>query len=162
MKSWLLILLITANAAAWAADAPKVVGPQEDVDAIFEMFTGMSAARNTGDADQVAQFYHPDMLIMTRGRALLEGREGARVFYQENYAPDSSRELYSDVIELQVLGDIAIVAGRFLVVDEPADVEDPGYYLLVLKKTDEGRWTIYRDMDTPSPDGLVLKGDGAP
>ena len=51
---------------------------------------------------------------------------------------------------------MAIVIGRFLVIDEAKGVEDPGYYLIVLRKNSLGEWRIYRDIDTPSPDGMSL------
>jgi len=49
------------------------------------------------------------------------------------------------------------VTGKFLAVDPGKGVEDPGYYLIVLRKDSHGAWRIYRDIDTPSPDGLSLK-----
>jgi hypothetical protein len=53
---------------------------------------------------------------------------------------------------------MATMIGRFLVVDEAKGIEDPGNYLIVLRK-DNGAWRIFRDIDTPSPDGLALMPD---
>jgi len=155
----LLILVFSAAFMMQVANAdtgPIFEGPQEEIDAINTLFKQWGEARDAGDAEAVAGFYSEDMLIMSRNRALLEGREGAQTFYIENYSEGSNRKLYNAIKELRVLGDMAIVIGRFLVIDEAKGVEDPGYYLIVLRKNSLGEWRIYRDIDTPSPDGMSL------
>ena len=77
--------------------------------------------------------------------------------HRQYYGVKSGRKLYSSMAELRVFGDAAFVTGKFLAVDPGKGVEDPGYYLIVLRKDSHGAWRIYRDIDTPSPDGLSLK-----
>lgn len=131
-------------------------GPRYEIDAILAVFAEWERARNAGDIEGVVSIYHPDLQIMTRGRALLSGHAGARTFYAENYSPDSDRQLLSALSEVRVFGEAAIVIGRFLALDEIDGIEDPGYFLIVLRKNDQCMWRIYRDIDTPSPDGLLL------
>lgn len=136
-------------------------GSQEDIAAIQNVFARWAKARDAGDVDGVVAVHHPDMLIMTRNREILVGHEGVRRFYAENYAESSDRVLLSSVRELRVFDDVAVVIGRFLALDPGKAIEDPGYYLILLRKNADGQWLIYRDIDTPSPDGLALKTETA-
>jgi uncharacterized protein (TIGR02246 family) len=160
------LLILTAvvslswTSQAFSQDAPIFEGPQEELDAIFAVFAEWGRARDAGDVEAVVAVHHPDMLIMNRNRAILVGHDGVRTFYAENYSEKSDRKLYSDMSELRVFGDVATAIGRFLVSDEENGIEDPGYYLILLRKNADGAWKIYRDIDTPSPDGLELKPPG--
>ena len=146
----LLLLMLIVMPPVNATEAPVFEGPQSEIDSILNMFQQWESARASGDTNAVAALYHEDMLIMTRGRSLLEGRAGAKVFYSENYTDNSDRELNSSMMELRVFGEIAIVTGQFLVRDDNQGIEDPGYYLIILRKDSVGNWRIYRDIDTPS------------
>ena len=140
-----------------AQDGPIYEGPQEDIDAVLAVFAEWGRARDAGEVEGVVAVHDDDMQIMTRNRAILLGHDGVRTFYAENYASGSERQLFSDLSELRVLGDVAIAVGRFLAIDESKGIEDPGYYLIILRRDGNGAWKIYRDIDTPSPDGLALK-----
>jgi len=163
MKSRLTTIMVAVclswTGLVFSGDSPVFEGPQEDIDAILAVFAEWGRARNAGDVDGVVAVHHEDMLIMNRNREILKGHEGVRTFYAENYAQESNRQLLSDMSELRVLGDAAVAIGRFLVIDEENDIEDPGYYLIFLRKNTDGVWKIYRDIDTPSPDGLNLKAN---
>lgn len=141
---------------ATAVDAEVVLeGSEEDIAAIGAVFERWGEARDAGDIDGILSVHHPEMLIMTRNRALYRGHAGVRDFYTRHYGSGSERQLLSDVMEMRVVGDLALVIGRFLVLD--THVEDPGYYLILLRRDPDGAWLIYRDIDTPSPDGLTLQ-----
>ncbi len=164
MKSRLRILFIglcmscTTGGVLSAQGNPVFEGPQVEIDAILELLTQWGERRKASDIDGVIELHHPDVWIMTRDRAIIKGRDGARAFYIENYDAGSSREQYGSLTELRVFGNMATMIGRFLVVDKPKGIEDPGNYLIVLRK-DEDEWRIYRDIDTSSPDGLALIPD---
>ncbi len=132
-------------------------GTKEDIAAVMQVFADWGSARDAGNVDGVVAVHDPDMLIMTRDQTILRGHDGVRAFYAQNYYEGSTREMFNQVDELRVIGDVAIVIGRFLVIDTPKDVEAPDYYLIMLRKNENGAWKIYRDIDTPSPDGLLLK-----
>lgn len=161
MKSRLRVLIIgfcmscTTVGVVSAQDAPVFEGPQTEIDAILDLLTQWGERREAADIEGVIELHHPDVWIMTRDRAIIRGRDGARAFYLENYDAGSSRNQYGSLTELRVSGTMATMIGRFLVVDEPKGIEDPGNYLIVLRK-DDGAWRIFRDIDTPSPDGLTL------
>lgn len=148
------VVLLTLWAGAGAAAEAVFEGPEKDIAEINGVFERWGAARDAGDIEAILGVHHPDMLIMTRNQALYRGHDGVREFYTQHYGGGSERRLYSDLLEMRVVGDVAFVIGRFLVLDE--NVEDPGYYLILLRRSGEG-WLIYRDIDTPSPDGLSLR-----
>ncbi|MDX2221598.1 MAG: DUF4440 domain-containing protein [Rhodospirillaceae bacterium] len=154
----LLAVAMAAGAAAQSGPpAPILEGSKAEIDAILAVLGQWRERRDAGDIDGVMALHHPDVQIMTRGRALIQGRAGARAFYAENYAAGSSRKQYGALSELRVFGDAAVMTGCFLVIDAARGIEDPGYYIIVLRKDASGAWQIYRDIDTPSPDGLALK-----
>lgn len=156
LRASVAALLVATAAGAAAQQPPAFEGPQAEIDAVLEVFGQWRARRDAGDIDGVVALHHPDVRIMTRNRPIIEGQPGARAFYAENYAAGSSRRQYGALSELRVFGDVAVTSGRFLVVDEPRGIEDPGYYVIVLRKDGAGAWRIYRDIDTLSPDGLML------
>lgn len=154
---FVILMALIAAPTAIADDGPEFEGPQAEIDAIFALLGEMEKRRDAGDTDGVIALHHPDIRIMTRGREILTGPEGVRTFYGANYNEGSTRKLYSDLRELRVFGDVAMMMGRFLAVDPSEALEDPGYYVIILRKNKTGDWRVYRDIDTPSPDGLVLK-----
>lgn len=145
---------VTSNVAN--ASGPIMEGSKEDIDAVLKVFADWGSARDAGNVDGVVAVHDTDMLIMTRNQTILRGHEGVRAFYAQNYYEGSTREMFNQVDELRVIGDVAVVIGRFLVIDKPKNIEAPGYYLIMLRRNDSGEWKIYRDIDTPSPDGLLL------
>ncbi|MCB2106184.1 MAG: DUF4440 domain-containing protein [Rhodobacteraceae bacterium] len=154
----LVLGLALAIAAPAAAQQPPVMeGPQAEVDAVLALLKAWGERRNAGDVEGVVALHHPDVRIMTRDRAVLEGHDGVREFYGENYGSGTTRKQYGQLQELRVFDGVAFFSGTFLVVDEARGIEDPGRYVIILRKGDTGNWLIYRDIDTPSPDGLVLK-----
>jgi len=159
LKVFLLSWCMTCAAieSLSAQEPPVFEGPQTEIDAIRRLLTLWGERREAADIDGVIELHDPDVVIMTRDRSIIKGRSGARSFYQENYDTGSSRQQYGALQELRVFGNVGIMVGRFLVVDTKKGIEDPGYYLIVLRKNDDGDWRIYRDIDTPSPDGLALK-----
>ena len=159
MRQMIAITLFAIGlmAPAYAAEKTVFEGPQKEIDAILAVFAEWGKARDAGDVAGVVAVYHPEMRIMTRNQAEFVGHQGGREFYRQYYGVKSGRKLYSSMAELRVFGDAAFVTGKFLAVDPGKGVEDPGYYLIVLRKDSHGAWRIYRDIDTPSPDGLSLK-----
>ncbi|HPF27660.1 MAG: nuclear transport factor 2 family protein [Steroidobacteraceae bacterium] len=153
----LLVLSLAVAAPVRAVDKPVTEGPQTDIDAIVAVFGEWGKARDAGDIDGIVAVHHPEMKIITRNKALYAGHAGVRRFYSDHYDRDSKRQLFSNVEEIRVFGKVAFVIGRFLALDVAKDIVDPGYYLIVLRRNDAGDWLIYRDIDTPSPDGLALK-----
>ena len=144
-------------APVYAEQKTAFEGPQKEIDAILAVFTEWAKARDAGDVEGVVAIYHPEMRIMTRDQAEYVGHKGVREFYSQYYAVKSERKLYASMSELRVFGDAAFVTGKCLAVDLSKRVEDPGYYLIVVRKDKSGAWRLYRDIDTPSPDGLSLK-----
>ena len=153
----LMILALARTDALLSADGPILEGPQTEIDAIYSVLERWGRARDAGDIDGVVCVHHADAWIMTRDRAVLRGHTGVRSFYAQHYGQGSERRQYGSLTELRVFGDVAILIGRFLVIDESKDIVDPGNYLIVLRKDQSDAWRIYRDIDTPSPDGLNLR-----
>ncbi len=166
MRVIVLLLALTATAApiahpAIAEEPPRISGPQADVEAIFDVVARWSAARDAGDVEGVVAAHSDDVLIMTRNRAVYRGAEGVRNFYRDSYGEPGQRRLLGDMMELTVSGDLATMVGRFLVIEEAAakdgeELREGGYYLIVFRREADG-WKAWRDIDTPSPDGLALE-----
>jgi ketosteroid isomerase-like protein len=66
--------------------------------------------------------------------------------------------IVTEIDSVDVVGDIAVTTGTFRVTRAPEDgvagLDHGGRWLSVMRKID-GKWKMWRDMDTPSPDADV-------
>ena len=72
---------------------------------------------------------------------------------------DYEMNAISEVDSIDIVGDVAVLVGIFRVTrhaeDGVAGLDHAGRWLAVMKKVD-GKWLMWRDIDTPSPDANVL------
>jgi ketosteroid isomerase-like protein len=135
--------------------------------ALAEQLTRSSWAANgensdnfrTRDLDKMADHVTPDVISVPANRRALRSREELKAWYAKRMG-DYDMNVESRVDAIDIVGDLAIVAGVFRVTRRPEQglpgVDHAGRYLAVYKKGDDGKWRVWRDMDTPSPDADVF------
>jgi len=135
----------------------------EDEAALVAMMTRYSwhedaDSYHSGDLDQLAGMYAPDALSMPANKPALWGREQIKEYYAARTG-DYVMHAISEVDSIDIVGDIAVVAGIFRVTRAPQDgvaaVDHAGRWLAVMKRID-GRWYMWRDLDSPGPDADKL------
>jgi ketosteroid isomerase-like protein len=108
--------------------------------------------------DQLVDAYVPNALSMPANHRALRGHDEIRAWYARRTG-DYEMNVVSEVDAVDIVGDLAILSGIFRVTRRPeegvAGLDHGGRFLSVLRRVD-GRWRMWRDMDTPSPDADVL------
>lgn len=106
------------------------------------------------DLDRLTHMYTPDAISMPANHPALRGHEEIRTWYAQRTG-DYDMNIVSDVDSVDILGEVAVLTGTFRVTraadDGVAGLDHGGRWLSVMRKVD-GKWKMWRDMDTPSPD----------
>ncbi len=113
---------------------------------------------HTRDLDRLVGMYAPDAISIPANHPALRGHEEIRAWY-ERRTGDYEMNIVSDCDAIDIVGDLAVMVGTFRVTRAPEDgvagLDHGGRWLSVLRKVD-GKWRMWRDMDTPSPDADVF------
>jgi len=117
----------------------------EDERAIRELVETWMAASKFGDLATILDMMADDVLFMTPGREPF-GKSG----FQENF--ESMKDAQSDgrarVEECRVEGDWAWIRNHIDLTITPAQgppIHRSGYTLTILRKSQDGRWRLFRD-----------------
>jgi ketosteroid isomerase-like protein len=98
--------------------------------------------------------YAPDAISIPANHPAMHGHDEIRAWYGRRLG-DYEMNAISDVDAIDIVGDIAVLVGTFRVTRRPeegvAGLDHGGRWLSMLRRVD-GRWCMWRDMDTPSPD----------
>lgn len=107
------------------------------------------------DLDELVLAYAPDAISIPANHPAMAGHSEIRAWYARRVG-DYEMNVESDVDSIDIVGDIAVLVGTFRVTRRPehgvAALDHAGRWLSVLRRID-GVWRMWRDMDTPSPDG---------
>lgn len=110
------------------------------------------------DLDRLVDAYTPDAISVPSAHAALRGHDEIRAWYARRTG-DYEMNVVSEVDAIDIVGDVAVMAGIFRVTRRPEDgvagLDHAGRFLSVLRRVD-GHWRMWRDMDTPSADADVL------
>jgi uncharacterized protein (TIGR02246 family) len=107
-------------------------------------------AWNRGDIDGFMIAYAKDGLVFTSGGQIRRGFDETLARYRERYADKGAMGTlaFSD-LEITGLGaDAALVLGRYALTGTPEAGD--GVFTLVLRRSDEGAWTIVHDHTSAS------------
>jgi ketosteroid isomerase-like protein len=109
----------------------------------------------TSGIDFLVGMYTEDAISTPAGHPTLQGHDDIRAWYTLRAGSGFRTNAISEVESIDVVGDIAVLTGVFRITRDPEDgvpaLDHAGRWLSVMKKVD-GRWLMWRDMDTPSPD----------
>ena len=97
---------------------------------------------------------------MPANQPTLRGYDETRAWYAHQTG-DYEMNIVTEINSVDVVGDVAVTTGTFRVTRAPEDgvagLDHGGRWLSVLRRVD-GKWKMWRDMDTPSPDADVSVG----
>jgi len=118
-----------------AADAP--LPSVELPDAIERVLRDYEAAWGAGDADALANLFHPEGFVLSGPGRHVRGRDAIR----ERYA-NAGGALLLRAVAWEADGDVGYIIGAF----GYEEGRDLGKFVLALKRMDD-RWYIMADMD---------------
>jgi len=99
------------------------------------------------NADDLANLYADDALLMPPGTAAVTGRAGIKAFLGDDAAKSKAAGISlknGSVTGAAVSGDMGWISGNYTVVDAKGTVLDSGSYLSVHHRTN-GQWLYIRD-----------------
>lgn len=149
LRRWLaaiaVVLTIVGLDSAAAADKLR-----QAIDAGNGTFL---TAYKAGDAAKLASVYAKDAAVLPPGADRMNGRDAVQKFWQG--AMDAGiRNVTLKSLEVAGRGNFAYETGEFAL-DAPAKdgklVHTTGKYLVVWKRTGDGKWQIFRDIWNETP-----------
>lgn len=118
-----------------------------------------SDSYSQGDLDQLVGFYTPDAISIPANHPTLWGHDDLRAFYAMRTSGGYEMNVISEVDAIDIVGEVAVLTGIFRITRRPEDgvpgLDHAGRWLSIMKKVD-GKWLMWRDADTPSPDADPL------
>lgn len=117
----------------------------EDERAIRALIDEWMDASRAGDTERVLGLMTDDVLFSICGREPF-GKQEFRAASESMRGHEVDGK--ADVLEVDVLGDIAWIRNRLAMTITPPNGEPihrSGYTLTLLKKGDDGRWRLFRD-----------------
>lgn len=137
----LLGLIIAAGCSQ-----PAVEGSVDrDVAAIHAAHGALDDAARRGDYAGWSGLFTSDAVVMPPGRPAIEGERALRDLYDGR---PEGLEGGSELLEVEVRGDLAFVRGRYRLRGTGPDgpIEDSGNMLEVWRRQPDGRWLLARDL----------------
>jgi uncharacterized protein (TIGR02246 family) len=110
-------------------------------------------ATTAGEPEKVLELMTDDVVFLAAGRPPMGKKEFAAAAHAQAEGAAPSFEGTSDIQEIRVIGDWAVMWTKLRVVvrqDGAEPMEREGYTLTVLRK-DGGRWRIARDANLLAP-----------
>lgn len=108
-----------------------------------------------GDWDGVAELYHPDAIQMPPDQPAVEGREAIRHALSRTLGAEGGvrlEDISLSIREAEGTGDLVYVWAAYrikmsvTVAGEEVSIEQYGPYINILRRDEEGRWRIYRQV----------------
>jgi uncharacterized protein (TIGR02246 family) len=117
----------------------------EDERAIRKLVDDWMIASKAGDHATLLSLMTDDVVFMVPGMAPF----GKEAFANRPVASDDPKiEGEAEIVELQVLGDLALLRNRLRIVIIPNDkppIVKSGFTLTMLRKNNRGQWQLWRD-----------------
>ena len=157
LRAALAGVLIIAPGCARQSAAGSVAEPSRrapaDSAAILAAARAFSAAYVRGDAAAMTELYTEDAAIFPDGAAAIVGHEGIRRYW----TLPPNRRITRHVLtpdRVEIIGDVAHDYGRFEIAGETDGKPwgpSFGKYVVVWRRTGDGRWRMYLDMWNRGP-----------
>jgi uncharacterized protein (TIGR02246 family) len=148
-------LLIVATAACEpgrrSADTSAAATTEQDRAGINKTRNEYVAAWKAGDADQLANLYTADALVLYPNQPAVVGRSAILAYFKASFAELAPEDFELTSAEIEIAGPWAFDRGTYrwkAVTRASGDpMADDGKYLVLLQRQSDGSWKVARDMD---------------
>ena len=147
-------LVIIATAACEPAGSTKPVAGaavEQDRAGINKTRSEYVSAWKAANADQIANLYTNDALVLYPNQPSVEGRGAIHAYFASFFAEFAQQGFELTSSEIEVVGPWAFDRGTYRWRAVPRaggdPIEDHGKYLVILQRQTDGSWKVARDMD---------------
>ena len=151
MTSLFLIATAACGPGGKGSDSSTTATVDQDRAGINQTRSAYVAAWNGADADQMANLYTPDALVLYPNQPAVVGRSAILVYFKAFFAEFTQEDFELISEEIEIVGPWAFDRGtyRWRGVPRPGGdpVSDHGKYLVILQRQPDGSWKVARDMD---------------
>ncbi|MEM0986566.1 MAG: SgcJ/EcaC family oxidoreductase [Pseudomonadota bacterium] len=128
---------------------------EDDLAALGAFSTSWRAAYQAGNFESMADLYEPDAWLMTRNQPARKGREAILDYFRTSREAGGEAVIVFEREERTIDGDYAFQIARWWLESPEATgepVRDSGRSLVIFKRSADGRWRLWRDIDNNTPD----------
>ena len=127
--------------------APVYASSHTDEEQINTVLQAFVEAYNKGDATAAGNLYSPDANIFPPGSNAVSGRNAITQLYQAIFDENADDNAEAIALDIDVHDDVAIMIGRFKIVDSAGRTNLEGNFLMVFGHSEAG-WLIDLEMWT--------------
>jgi len=131
-------------------------GPAEQDNSSLEDFSSQwRRAYEAGDFDSMRNLYEPDAWLMTRHQLARKGVDEILSYFKTSRTAGAKVTITFDYEDEVIEGDLAVKVAKWWLdslqaVGEP--IRDSGRSLVIFKRSEDGIWRFWRDIDNHTPD----------
>ncbi len=149
-----LVITLPMSSPTFALD-DQVKASQTDEQMIIEWGKKWQQLFETGDIEQMRDMYEPDAVLMAHSALPQTGVDAILTFLGRNKVAGNTVTIDFSNEDISINGQRAYLTAKYWMTITLADGEDldfMGRSFLVYKKSEDGQWRLWRDMDNQAPD----------
>ncbi|PRY08845.1 uncharacterized protein (TIGR02246 family) [Pontibacter ummariensis] len=104
----------------------------------------LAAALDKADAQEMANLYTKEGMLLPTGSDMIKGREGIRTFWQ-GAIDMGMKQVKLETVEVEPHENTAIELGKYTLKGENNQLIDQGKYMVIWKREDK-QWKLHKDM----------------
>jgi len=151
LASLLLIATAACKPGGRGSESSTTATVEQDRAGINKTRSAYVSAWKGTDADQMANLYTHDALVLYPNQPAVVGRSAILVYFKAFFAEFTQEDFELTSEEIEVAGQWAFDRGTYRWRGVPRaggdPVSDHGKYLVVLQRQPDGSWKVARDMD---------------
>lgn len=152
-----LAITLPAFSPAYALDSHTETSPTDE-QMIIEWGTKWQQLFQSGNVEQMRDMYEPDAVLMAHGALPQIGVDAILAFLGRNKAAGNKVTIDFANEDITIDGQRAYLTAKYWMTITLADgkvLDFKGRSFLVYKKSGNGLWRLWRDMDNQAPDVLA-------
>ena len=125
---------------------------------LIETLQAAGRAIAAGDVDGLLSHWTDDVVIYPVAEPPALGKEAVRRYVLRNRAQGTRPRIAPTDIVASAAGDLGYVVGTHDWVNDQGEASMPGRYVTLWRRTEEGRWRMFLEIHSPSPESDLSPG----
>lgn len=161
----LILAMAACEPGSRSAETSSTATTEQDRAGINKTRNEYVSAWKAADADQLANLYTTDALVLYPNQPAVVGRSAILAYFKTSFAELAPEDFELTSAEIEIVGPWAFDRGiyRWKAVPRVGGdaITDHGKYLVILQRQPDGSWKVARDMDN-SDRPLAQTSGGVP